>query len=681
MSVEQSIKLTTEQLISIFDLPDTDLDFVQKLNNICIDSFNTDPDTILPILNDKRIDLTHNDNYIFRQAIELNNLKIIQILLKHTNPSFDQNYAIQRACRLGLDQIVKLLIDDYRVDPGSSDNICLEYATEHNHVKVVEILCKSPKVNPTANNYSAFCLACRKGHDQIVSILIGISVAQITNNYPIRWAATNGHAKTIKILLDNNYDPNVNSNYPFRIAATNGHTDAVKALLQYPRVNPSANSNEAIKNAASNKHYGIVRLILKDNRFVSKDNCFENIICSIGNPDLLHDFSYLCTNYPLLLQLASTHCQTKIVSWLLTNVPKLNIDTSLRLACLNNHAKIVKLFIQTNKYTVNDYFKMNLTIAIDKSYTEIVAILLKLFVNPVLSINKDISAEIFELILPKCTKFNTLFKFFIVNQREDLCVKLFDRIDVDYQDNLFIQLASEHRSTVIVGKLLANPKVRPDANNNYAIKMSIQNNDVEITKLLIDLVQISPLDKYLIDFSKINVKMFELIHEKLHLKPTKIFLQATNQDLIIFLLKTRLVSSKIITGSYINRLYDRLKLNDFIAIAKLIDWSQIDMWIIDSKPKELIKQIIKSKPIDLDRGLADDFWAECGRKLKNPNLVYAVFPIEQIVDGPIDDNIRAFKKTQTHVFVVSVSKLEKITVPAEHSEVITYDGKIKCKLT
>ncbi len=120
---------------------------------------------------------------------------------------------------------------------GLEDVVFLK-AVRNDYAKVVEILLKYERVDPTAED-----------------------------NYAIRYAAANGHAEIVEMLLkDKRVDPAADDNYAIRNAAANGYVRVVELLLKDKRVNPGADDNYAVRNAAANGHTEIVEMLLKDKR-------------------------------------------------------------------------------------------------------------------------------------------------------------------------------------------------------------------------------------------------------------------------------------------------------------------------------------------------------------------------------------------------------------------------------
>ncbi len=156
--------------------------------------------------------------------------------------SFDDNESIGWASIKGHTEIVKILLEDPRVDPSDRNNLAIRLASENGHIEIVKLLLKDPRVDPS--DY---------------------------NNYAIIYASTKGHAEIVKLLLaDPRVDPSAENNLAIRWAVVNCHKEVVKLLLQDPRVDPSDGDNSAIKRASNNRHKEIVKLLLEDPRVRAK---------------------------------------------------------------------------------------------------------------------------------------------------------------------------------------------------------------------------------------------------------------------------------------------------------------------------------------------------------------------------------------------------------------------------
>lgn len=145
------------------------------------------------------------------------------------------------ACRKGYQEIVKLLLSDKRIYPSIYEGDAIVKASAAGNAYIVKLLLNDPRVDPSD-----------------------------CHNNSILYASINGHIEVVKLLLnDPRVDPSANNNYSIVYASRNGHTEMVKLLLNDPRVDPSDDQNSAIFFASRAGHSEIVDLLLQDER-VSK---------------------------------------------------------------------------------------------------------------------------------------------------------------------------------------------------------------------------------------------------------------------------------------------------------------------------------------------------------------------------------------------------------------------------
>ncbi len=116
--------------------------------------------------------------------------------------------------------INKFLTQDTTFDPSFHDNLAIRYAcmygssdiaVENGKIEVVKLLLQDKRVDPSANH-----------------------------NHAIRWAIEKGFSDVVEILLqDNRVNPSDFGNAAIRETSENGFFDLVKLLLKDKRVDPS----------------------------------------------------------------------------------------------------------------------------------------------------------------------------------------------------------------------------------------------------------------------------------------------------------------------------------------------------------------------------------------------------------------------------------------------------------
>ena len=138
------------------------------------------------LINDSSEDTKTTLNAVFKNLIEINShLEVVKILIqdKRVDPGADDNYAIRHASKYGYLEIVKILIQDERVDPSADDNRAIKWASQYGHLEIVKILIQDERVDPSADNNYAIKYASRNGYLETVKVLIPkIDLGKITDN-------------------------------------------------------------------------------------------------------------------------------------------------------------------------------------------------------------------------------------------------------------------------------------------------------------------------------------------------------------------------------------------------------------------------------------------------------------------------------------------------------------------
>jgi hypothetical protein len=176
------------------------------------------------------------------------------------------------ACSNSFDEIIDLLLNHPQVDPHYHNDIAINNAIIRGDYKLVKRFIKGNYMDLT--NFSAFMLAVKRGHYNIVKLLLKPKIIDPSSkdNAAIIEAASSGHFKIVKLLLkDPRVDPSADDNLAICNAAKCSY-DIVKLLLKDPRVDPTQHSNLALNSAIEHAQYKIVKLLLKDPRVDPSDN-------------------------------------------------------------------------------------------------------------------------------------------------------------------------------------------------------------------------------------------------------------------------------------------------------------------------------------------------------------------------------------------------------------------------
>lgn len=167
----------------------------------------------------------------FNMACQYRNVNQLKQALKNgADPTKYGNEPIQRACRQGYTEIVKVLLEDGRADPTFGDNEAIRNACYNNHIDVVRVLLQDGRADPASRNGFCIGFASRYGFLSVVKALLqdGRADPAADDNYALKWASKNGHTKVVEALLeDGRVDPTAEYEYAIRCA----HTKKIKEML------------------------------------------------------------------------------------------------------------------------------------------------------------------------------------------------------------------------------------------------------------------------------------------------------------------------------------------------------------------------------------------------------------------------------------------------------------------
>lgn len=163
-------------------------------------------------------------------------LGLINDLSKNTSmeTTTTLNNLFLELCRINIHfPAIKLLLQDSRIDSSMGMRI----AIIHDRFELSELLLQDPKTDPNQ------CIGS------------GSSLLEYASEY--------NFFKIVELLLKNeNINPCTRFNYSLRVASKNGHIEAVKLLLKHNKVDPTDLNNEAILSALKKNHIEIVKLLI-----------------------------------------------------------------------------------------------------------------------------------------------------------------------------------------------------------------------------------------------------------------------------------------------------------------------------------------------------------------------------------------------------------------------------------
>jgi len=125
------------------------------------------------ILEDNRLNPSTRQSYAVKYACGAQHYEIAKLII--SDGRFDNTGLIQWACCMGYREIVGFLLTNNKftnIDPSARNNECIKTVSYGGHTEIVKLLLEDNRVNPAADD-----------------------------NYAVRWASYNNHTETVRLLL------------------------------------------------------------------------------------------------------------------------------------------------------------------------------------------------------------------------------------------------------------------------------------------------------------------------------------------------------------------------------------------------------------------------------------------------------------------------------------------------
>jgi hypothetical protein len=200
---------------------------------------------------------------------------IISTVIVPFTPKFDDMVYYIRTKNV---DAFKLALSTGNINLGANNNQLIIEACNAGHVEIVKLLLNDPKVDPSAHfNKALFDVCESSGADlEIIDMLIKHPKVNPSIGKVIYAAARNSDWHVIDLILRHpKADPSIDDNEAIIEASKVAYCDSVVIrLMEDPRVNPSARNNEAFMSAIWNGHYITAIVLLRDPRvdpFVSEN--------------------------------------------------------------------------------------------------------------------------------------------------------------------------------------------------------------------------------------------------------------------------------------------------------------------------------------------------------------------------------------------------------------------------
>eukprot|EP00818_Percolomonas_sp_WS_P001967 CAMPEP_0117435832 /NCGR_PEP_ID=MMETSP0759-20121206/688_1 /TAXON_ID=63605 /ORGANISM="Percolomonas cosmopolitus, Strain WS" /LENGTH=500 /DNA_ID=CAMNT_0005227399 /DNA_START=297 /DNA_END=1799 /DNA_ORIENTATION=+ len=181
-------------------------------------------------------------------------------------PDFEDNLPLRCFARFGAFSVVKELLANETVSPGACNQRALRKAAKHGNFKCCKLLLAHKEVHPTAQ---CVIKALDRKQFSVVKLLLddGRIDPSMEDGAILHRAASCGQLDLVHILLKNpEVRPESKDNRALRYAAYNGHAEVVQFLLKFPEVNPFTQNYSALRRASKRGHTDVVQVLLEDSR-------------------------------------------------------------------------------------------------------------------------------------------------------------------------------------------------------------------------------------------------------------------------------------------------------------------------------------------------------------------------------------------------------------------------------
>jgi len=225
------------------------------------------------LLQDSRVDPALDDNKAIRLAAQLGHTEIVKVLLKDSRvePAAKNNYAICKATKYGHTKVVNLLLKDPRIDARHSRKRSVDPTIGKSYDRWITS-------NRIIYHSYPLLKAVKRNYLEIVKLLLNDYRVKATlrDNYVFRKAVAFNRIEIVKEFLKcTEINPNMYNGSAMKIACHHGDLKMVKLLLKDKRVAKYYYENPeelelAIAVADNSNHTQIVKLLIAIKFFIQK---------------------------------------------------------------------------------------------------------------------------------------------------------------------------------------------------------------------------------------------------------------------------------------------------------------------------------------------------------------------------------------------------------------------------
>lgn len=328
-------------------------------------------DIIKLLLEDDRIDVNKPDKYkwtpldiacyqgyidIVKLLLENTKLNIVDSIYEHFNYVFKHEIKLENQ-----NEILNMLLEDGRIDV----NIIFNISCSFGFIDIVRLLIDDERIDINKQNknmISPLCAAIQKQHVDIIKLLLDnneINLYQMSRNVTAFWKAiyTNNN-EIIKLLIENkNFDINEpisdDENTPLYLLCSRAQDDLVKILLDDETVNVNKSNQSGITpfNSVCRTSFEFINTKFRDNFINIFNMLLKDSRTDINKPDDYNTtpFNNACSKGDIYI--VKTLLDENITD---INKPDNNGDTPFINACTKSTSiDVIKLLLSDDRIDVS----------------------------------------------------------------------------------------------------------------------------------------------------------------------------------------------------------------------------------------------------------------------------------------------------------------------------------------
>jgi ankyrin repeat protein len=188
-------------------------------------------DMVKELINRNDTDLSFENNFLIKRVMKLGNVDIFKMLLNDVRVT--RNLSLEDCEELiisssgsGDYRMVELLLKSGKVDPSCKGNRCIKWACNKGYYEVARLLLSDTRVDPTVDDNYCIIISCEYGRHEMVELLM-----------TPRWVGGENGSESSdensgRVLLPIP-DLKAQNNRSFKLASKYGHDETMKMLLKY----------------------------------------------------------------------------------------------------------------------------------------------------------------------------------------------------------------------------------------------------------------------------------------------------------------------------------------------------------------------------------------------------------------------------------------------------------------